>query len=142
MTLSCVFLCTFTDICAHLLVVLHIFSFVHIDRFDGIQSKNWTHVSEFLCSVTEPLPGPVVVPPLSELKVWQLTGSDLTVSSSGQVALAVILTVAILALLAVMTYCILKARRKRTHQPVATSPAMVALSEPDTSVYNSTTKPV
>uniref|UniRef100_A0A7N9ASL9 Kunitz-type protease inhibitor 1-like n=1 Tax=Mastacembelus armatus TaxID=205130 RepID=A0A7N9ASL9_9TELE len=72
----------------------------------------------------------------------RLTGSDVTVPSAGSIALAVILSVAILALLAILTYCFLKARRKRTHRPVATSTAQVALSEQETLVYNSTTKPV
>ncbi|XP_026163948.1 kunitz-type protease inhibitor 1-like [Mastacembelus armatus] len=63
-------------------------------------------------------------------------------NDSGSIALAVILSVAILALLAILTYCFLKARRKRTHRPVATSTAQVALSEQETLVYNSTTKPV
>ncbi|XP_029984021.1 kunitz-type protease inhibitor 1-like [Sphaeramia orbicularis] len=63
-------------------------------------------------------------------------------SDSGSVALAVILAVAILALLAILTYCFLRARRERAHQPVATGPAHVALSEQDTLVYNSTTKPI
>ncbi|XP_067337355.1 kunitz-type protease inhibitor 1-like isoform X2 [Channa argus] len=62
--------------------------------------------------------------------------------NSGQVALAVILTVTILALLAIVTYCFLKTRRERSHQPVPTSPAHVAMSEQETLVYNSTTKPV
>lgn len=61
---------------------------------------------------------------------------------SGSIALAVCLSVAILALLAILTYCFLKARRKRSHRPVATGPAHVALSEQDTLVYNSTTKPM
>uniref|UniRef100_A0A3B4XV92 Serine peptidase inhibitor, Kunitz type 1 b n=1 Tax=Seriola lalandi dorsalis TaxID=1841481 RepID=A0A3B4XV92_SERLL len=69
-------------------------------------------------------------------------GSDLTVSSSGSIALAVFLSVAILALLAIMTYCFLKGRREHSHRPVSTGPAHVALSEQDTLVYNSTTKPV
>uniref|UniRef100_A0A3B4XUY5 Serine peptidase inhibitor, Kunitz type 1 b n=1 Tax=Seriola lalandi dorsalis TaxID=1841481 RepID=A0A3B4XUY5_SERLL len=68
--------------------------------------------------------------------------SDLTVSSSGSIALAVFLSVAILALLAIMTYCFLKGRREHSHRPVSTGPAHVALSEQDTLVYNSTTKPV
>lgn len=72
----------------------------------------------------------------------QLTGSDLTVSSSGNIALAVLLSVAILALLAILTYCFLKSRKERSHRPVATGPAHVALSEQDTLVYNSTTKPI
>lgn len=72
----------------------------------------------------------------------QRTGSEVTVSPSGKVALAVCLTVAILALLAVMTYCLLKTRRERTHRPVATNSTPVALSEQDTLVYNTTTKPV
>ncbi|XP_051816753.1 kunitz-type protease inhibitor 1-like [Acanthochromis polyacanthus] len=63
-------------------------------------------------------------------------------NESGSVALAVVLSVAILALLAILTYCFLKARRKRTHRPVATGPAHVTLSDPDSPVYNSTTKPV
>ncbi|XP_028252654.1 kunitz-type protease inhibitor 1-like [Parambassis ranga] len=61
---------------------------------------------------------------------------------SGSIALAVILAVAILALLAVSVYCILKVRRERAHRPATTSPARVALSEEETLVYNSTTKPV
>ncbi|GLD73907.1 kunitz-type protease inhibitor 1-like protein [Lates japonicus] len=60
---------------------------------------------------------------------------------SGSITLAVILSVSILALLAILTYCFLKARRDRSHRPVATGPAHVALSEQDTLVYNSTTKP-
>ncbi|XP_029965787.1 kunitz-type protease inhibitor 1-like [Salarias fasciatus] len=61
---------------------------------------------------------------------------------SGSIALAVVLAVAVLALLAILTYCFLKSRRKRSHRPVATSPAHISLSEQDTLVYNSTTKPV
>uniref|UniRef100_A0A8D3CQ73 Kunitz-type protease inhibitor 1-like n=1 Tax=Scophthalmus maximus TaxID=52904 RepID=A0A8D3CQ73_SCOMX len=57
-------------------------------------------------------------------------------------SLAVILSVAILALLAILTYCFLKKRRECSHRPVATGPAHVALSEQDTLVYNTTTKPV
>ncbi|XP_060908814.1 kunitz-type protease inhibitor 1-like isoform X3 [Labrus mixtus] len=63
-------------------------------------------------------------------------------SDSGNIALAVLLSVAILALLAVITYCFLKNRKERSHRPVSTGPAHVALSEQDTLVYNSTTKPV
>ncbi|KAM6905736.1 kunitz-type protease inhibitor 1-like isoform 1-T1 [Lycodopsis pacificus] len=63
-------------------------------------------------------------------------------SDSGNIALAVCLSVAILALLAVMTYCFLKGRKERSHRPVATGPAHVAPSEQDTLVYSSTTKPV
>ncbi|KAM3603501.1 uncharacterized protein V6R79_023615 [Siganus canaliculatus] len=63
-------------------------------------------------------------------------------SDSGNIALAVLLSVAILALLAILTYCFLKARRKRSHRPVSTGPAHTALPETDTLVYNSTTKPV
>uniref|UniRef100_UPI0037E7066D kunitz-type protease inhibitor 1-like isoform X2 n=1 Tax=Semicossyphus pulcher TaxID=241346 RepID=UPI0037E7066D len=62
-------------------------------------------------------------------------------SDSGNIALAVLLSVAILALLAILTYCFLKNRKERSHRPVATGPAHVALSEQDTLVYNSTTKP-
>ncbi|XP_028997722.1 kunitz-type protease inhibitor 1-like isoform X2 [Betta splendens] len=60
---------------------------------------------------------------------------------SGHVALAVILTVSILALLAIGVYCVLRARKARSHEPVATSPAATS-SEQNTLVYNSTTKPV
>uniref|UniRef100_A0A3Q0SKX7 Serine peptidase inhibitor, Kunitz type 1 b n=1 Tax=Amphilophus citrinellus TaxID=61819 RepID=A0A3Q0SKX7_AMPCI len=67
--------------------------------------------------------------------------SDLTVLSTGSITLAVILSVGIMALLAILAYCFLKARRKRTHRPV-NSTAHEALPEEDTSVYNSTTKPV
>uniref|UniRef100_A0A8P4KRE3 Kunitz-type protease inhibitor 1 n=1 Tax=Dicentrarchus labrax TaxID=13489 RepID=A0A8P4KRE3_DICLA len=63
-------------------------------------------------------------------------------SDSGNIALAVLLSVAILALLAILTYCFLKARKERSHRPVATGPAHVTLSEQDTLVYNSTTKPI
>uniref|UniRef100_A0A8D3DZQ3 Kunitz-type protease inhibitor 1-like n=1 Tax=Scophthalmus maximus TaxID=52904 RepID=A0A8D3DZQ3_SCOMX len=66
----------------------------------------------------------------------------MSLSSSGSIALAVILSVAILALLAILTYCFLKKRRECSHRPVATGPAHVALSEQDTLVYNTTTKPV
>lgn len=68
---------------------------------------------------------------------------------SGSIALAVVLSVAVLALLAILTYCFLKSRRKRSHRPVDTGPAQpdtgpahLALLEEDTFVYNSTTKPV
>ncbi|XP_044024129.1 kunitz-type protease inhibitor 1-like isoform X1 [Siniperca chuatsi] len=63
-------------------------------------------------------------------------------SDSAHIALAVLLSVAILALLAVLSYCFLKSRKNRSHRPVATGPAHVALPEQDTLVYNSTTKPV
>ncbi|KAM9339379.1 kunitz-type protease inhibitor 1-like [Symphorus nematophorus] len=63
-------------------------------------------------------------------------------SDSGNIALAVLLSVAILALLAILTYCFLKSRKERSHRPVATGPAHVSLSEQDTLVYNSTTKPI
>lgn len=77
----------------------------------------------------------------------QLTGSDLTApplppTPPGKIALAVLLAVAILALLAVLTYCFLRARKKRSHRPVATGPAHEALSDQDSTVYNSTTKPI
>ncbi|KAJ7988108.1 hypothetical protein DPEC_G00320210 [Dallia pectoralis] len=56
-------------------------------------------------------------------------------SRSGSAAVAVVLGVVILALLAVLGYCFLKKRKERSsqHQAVPTS---------DTTVYNSTTKPV
>ncbi|XP_041815235.1 kunitz-type protease inhibitor 1-like [Chelmon rostratus] len=63
-------------------------------------------------------------------------------SDSGNIALAVLLSVAILALLAILTYCFLKSRKERSHMPVPPGPAHVALSEEDGLVYNSTTKPV
>ncbi|KAM8832838.1 kunitz-type protease inhibitor 1b isoform 2-T2 [Spinachia spinachia] len=63
-------------------------------------------------------------------------------SESGKIGLAVCLSVAILALLAVLTYCFLKSRKERSHRPLATGPAHVALSEQDTLVYNNTTKPI
>uniref|UniRef100_A0A3Q3WYP6 BPTI/Kunitz inhibitor domain-containing protein n=1 Tax=Mola mola TaxID=94237 RepID=A0A3Q3WYP6_MOLML len=72
----------------------------------------------------------------------QLTGSDLTVSSSGHIALAVLLLVVILAVLAIITYCFLKSRKARSHRPVDTGPAHVVLSEQETLVYNSTTRPI
>uniref|UniRef100_A0A3B4XGD4 Serine peptidase inhibitor, Kunitz type 1 b n=1 Tax=Seriola lalandi dorsalis TaxID=1841481 RepID=A0A3B4XGD4_SERLL len=70
------------------------------------------------------------------------SGSPGRAGSLGSIALAVFLSVAILALLAIMTYCFLKGRREHSHRPVSTGPAHVALSEQDTLVYNSTTKPV
>lgn len=73
------------------------------------------------------------------IDIWQ---EVMSLSSSGSIALAVILSVAILALLAILTYCFLKKRRECSHRPVATGPAHVALSEQDTLVYNTTTKPV
>ncbi|XP_031171433.1 kunitz-type protease inhibitor 1-like isoform X2 [Sander lucioperca] len=63
-------------------------------------------------------------------------------NDSGNIALAVCLSVAILALLAVLAYCILKNRKERSQRLTATSPAHVPLSEQETLVYNSTTKPV
>lgn len=61
--------------------------------------------------------------------------------SAGSIALAVLLSVAILALLVILTYCFLRSRKRRTHTPVATGPAHVPLAEQDALVYNSTTKP-
>ncbi|XP_063758746.1 kunitz-type protease inhibitor 1-like isoform X2 [Eleginops maclovinus] len=61
---------------------------------------------------------------------------------TGNIALAVCLSVAILALLAILTYCFLKSRKERSHRPAAAGPAHMALSEQDTFVYNSTTKPI
>ncbi|XP_054617518.1 kunitz-type protease inhibitor 1-like [Dunckerocampus dactyliophorus] len=61
-------------------------------------------------------------------------------SNSGSIALAVVLSVAILAVLAILAYCFLKSRRKRLHQNVAASPAHQA-SEQYTLVYNGTTNP-
>ncbi|KAL6095435.1 spint1 [Pungitius sinensis] len=69
-------------------------------------------------------------------------GAEEEESNSGNIALAVCLSVAILALLAVLTYCFLRSRKERSHRPVATGPAHVALSEQDTLVYNNTTKPM
>ncbi|XP_034554752.1 kunitz-type protease inhibitor 1-like isoform X2 [Notolabrus celidotus] len=63
-------------------------------------------------------------------------------NDSANIALAVLLSVAILALLAILSYCFLKKKKERSHRPVSTGPAHVALSEQDTLVYNSTTKPV
>ncbi|XP_040025766.2 kunitz-type protease inhibitor 1 [Gasterosteus aculeatus] len=54
-------------------------------------------------------------------------GAEEEESESGNIALAVCLSVAILALLAVLTYCFLKSRKERSHRPVATGPAHVAL---------------
>ncbi|KAM4712624.1 LOW QUALITY PROTEIN: kunitz-type protease inhibitor 1-like [Anableps anableps] len=58
---------------------------------------------------------------------------------SGSITLAVILAVAILGLLAILGYCFLRNRRKRSSRPAA--PPHVSLSEQDTLVYSSTTKP-
>uniref|UniRef100_UPI003AAB3147 kunitz-type protease inhibitor 1-like n=1 Tax=Centroberyx gerrardi TaxID=166262 RepID=UPI003AAB3147 len=64
-------------------------------------------------------------------------------SESGSIAVAVILAVAILALLAVLSYCFLKSRKDRSRRAVAAGPAHAAMTEErDTLVYNSTTKPV
>ncbi|XP_074472463.1 kunitz-type protease inhibitor 1-like isoform X2 [Sebastes fasciatus] len=63
-------------------------------------------------------------------------------TDSGNIALAVCLSVAILALLAVLTYCFLKSRKNRAQRSSATTAAHVVLSEQDTLVYNTTTKPV
>uniref|UniRef100_A0A3Q2W554 Serine peptidase inhibitor, Kunitz type 1 b n=1 Tax=Haplochromis burtoni TaxID=8153 RepID=A0A3Q2W554_HAPBU len=63
-------------------------------------------------------------------------------SSTGSITLAVILSVAILSLLAILAYCFLRARKRRTHRPVNTGPTHEALSKEETSVYNSTTKPM
>ncbi|MEQ2163014.1 hypothetical protein GOODEAATRI_025911, partial [Goodea atripinnis] len=57
----------------------------------------------------------------------------------GSIALAAFLAVAILALLAILGYCFLRGRRKRSSNPHALP--HVALPEQDTLVYNSTTKP-
>ncbi|MEQ2209926.1 hypothetical protein XENOCAPTIV_006055, partial [Xenoophorus captivus] len=75
----------------------------------------------------------------AHVKVCVLTGSDLAVLSSGSIALAAFLAVAILALLAILGYCFLRRRRKRSSNPHALP--HVALPEQDTLVYNSTTKP-
>ena len=77
-----------------------------------------------------------------QIKLCELTGSDLTVSSSGSIAVAVVLSVAILALLAILSYCFLRGRRERSQSSASTGPAHVPLSEQETLVYNSTTKPV
>ncbi|XP_037837389.1 kunitz-type protease inhibitor 1 isoform X2 [Kryptolebias marmoratus] len=62
---------------------------------------------------------------------------------SGSISLAVILSVAACALLAVLGYCFLRWRRKnRSHHAALSSPAQVQPSEQDTLVYNSTTKPL
>ncbi|KAM4633502.1 kunitz-type protease inhibitor 1-like [Polymixia lowei] len=64
-------------------------------------------------------------------------------SESGSIAIAVVLAVAIFAVLAVLSYCFLKSRRKRSHQPVTTNVPHTPFTEDrDTLVYNSTTKPV
>uniref|UniRef100_H3CGS7 Serine peptidase inhibitor, Kunitz type 1 b n=1 Tax=Tetraodon nigroviridis TaxID=99883 RepID=H3CGS7_TETNG len=63
-------------------------------------------------------------------------------SSSGHIALAVLLAVAILALLAVLSFCFLKSRRGRYRRSQAAGPAHVVLSEQDTLVYNRTTEPM
>ncbi|KAM4529273.1 kunitz-type protease inhibitor 1-like [Fundulus diaphanus] len=75
----------------------------------------------------------------AHVNVFVLTGSDLAVSSPGSIAVAVILAVAILALLAIVGYCYLRRRRKRS--PASAALPNMALSEQDTLVYNSTTKP-
>nr|XP_057942424.1 kunitz-type protease inhibitor 1-like [Doryrhamphus excisus] len=61
-------------------------------------------------------------------------------NDSSSIALAVVLSVAILALLAILAYCFLKSRKKRLHQNVVASPAHQA-SEQYTLVYNDTTTP-
>ncbi|XP_054879022.1 kunitz-type protease inhibitor 1-like [Poeciliopsis prolifica] len=70
---------------------------------------------------------------------------DEKAAGSGSVALAVILAVGILALLAIVGYCYLRRRRKAPRRSAgpgrSAGPPMAALSEQDTLVYNSTTKP-
>ncbi|KAK5622764.1 hypothetical protein CRENBAI_025123 [Crenichthys baileyi] len=61
------------------------------------------------------------------------------IGESGSIALAAFLAVAILALLAILGYCFLRGRRKRSSNPHALP--HVGLPEQDTLVYNSTTKP-
>ncbi|XP_072218178.1 kunitz-type protease inhibitor 1-like isoform X2 [Leuresthes tenuis] len=61
---------------------------------------------------------------------------------SSSIAVAVVLSVAILALLAILSYCFLRGRRERSQSSASTGPAHVPLSEQETLVYNSTTKPV
>ncbi|XP_061785017.1 kunitz-type protease inhibitor 1-like [Nerophis lumbriciformis] len=61
-------------------------------------------------------------------------------SDSGSIALAVVISVGILVLLAILAYCFLKSRRKRAQQNVPTRPAQQA-TEQYTLVYNSTTHP-
>ncbi|KAI7799836.1 kunitz-type protease inhibitor 1b isoform X2 [Triplophysa rosa] len=66
---------------------------------------------------------------------------ELGESQSASVALAVVLVVAVLAVLAVLGYWFLKNRKKkREHQPVATtSPPVVYTDDPHQLVYNTTT---
>ncbi|XP_041831468.1 kunitz-type protease inhibitor 1-like [Melanotaenia boesemani] len=68
--------------------------------------------------------------------------TDDPADDSGNVTLAVLLSVAILVLLAITAYCFMRARKERSQNSVSTRPAHVALSEQETLVYNSTTKPV
>ncbi|XP_007574785.1 kunitz-type protease inhibitor 1-like isoform X1 [Poecilia formosa] len=64
---------------------------------------------------------------------------DEKTADSGSVALAVILAVCVLALLVIVGYCYLRRRRKAPSR--SAGPTHAALSEQDTLVYNSTTKP-
>ncbi|XP_019740570.1 kunitz-type protease inhibitor 1-like isoform X2 [Hippocampus comes] len=63
-------------------------------------------------------------------------------SNSGSVALAVILSVAVLTLLAVLAYCFLKKRKERSGGRADAGAAHRPASEQDTLVYNSTTEPL
>ncbi|KAG7272626.1 hypothetical protein CRUP_033135 [Coryphaenoides rupestris] len=69
--------------------------------------------------------------------------SELEETESGSIAIAIVLAVSILVLLAVLSFFFLKGKRKRAHQPVATTPPPPADgSQGDTVVYRSTTKPI
>lgn len=57
-------------------------------------------------------------------------------------ALAVILSVAVLTLLAVLAYCFLKKRKERSGGRADAGAARRPASEQDTLVYNSTTEPL
>ncbi|XP_013879353.1 kunitz-type protease inhibitor 1 [Austrofundulus limnaeus] len=63
-------------------------------------------------------------------------------AKSNSTALAVILSVTILAVLAILGYCFLRSRKNRSRGAAAPTPGRVELSEQDTLVYNSTTKPL
>ncbi|XP_038132490.1 kunitz-type protease inhibitor 1-like [Cyprinodon tularosa] len=71
--------------------------------------------------------------------MFERLGTDEDVGESGSVALAVVLAVAILALLAILGYCFFRRRRNPSSRPPG--PPHVELSQEDSLVYNSTTKP-
>ncbi|XP_029316463.1 kunitz-type protease inhibitor 1a [Cottoperca gobio] len=70
-------------------------------------------------------------------------GSRIAESHTGIVAIAALLGVAILVLLGVLVYCLIKGKKKTTqHHRVPVNAAPVNLEDRERLVYNSTTKPI